>query len=184
MRGSGLSILVLILLLVGCETFTFQQYSLSQRNIDTIRETMALGGVSTLAVGEFTATRPSQSEIGCGLNGEISTPQEVTFVKYIREAIIDELKKARVYSLDQIEAGRVITGNLNSVKLNTGSGSWDINITITFKTGKSFTVAESYQFDDVSCEQSAAAFNPAVQELIYKIFTNPTFRENFGVSGN
>ena len=183
MRGPGLSILALILL-VGCETFTFHQYSLSQRNIDTIRETMALGGVSTLAVGEFTATRPGQSEIGCGLNGEISTPQEVTFVKYIREAIIDELKKARVYSLDQIEAGRVITGNLNSVKLNTGSGSWDINMTITFKTGKSFTVAESYQFDDVSCEQSAAAFNPAVQELIYKIFTNHTFRENLGVSGN
>ena len=183
MRGPGLSILALILL-VGCETFTFHQYSLSQRNINTIRKTMALGGVSTLAVGEFTATRIDQSGVDCGLNGEIRTPQQVTFVKYIREAIIDELKKAKVYSLDQIEAGRVITGNLNSVKLNTSSGSWDINITITFKTGESFTVAESYQFDDVSCEQSAAAFNPAVQELIYKIFTNPTFRENIGVSGD
>jgi hypothetical protein len=181
MRGPGF-LLLAVFMLAGCETFTFQQYSLSQRNIQIIRETMVSGGVSSIAVGEFTAASPGHFEIECGMNGQIRTPQDIPFEKYIREAFIDELKKADAYWLDQIEAGRVITGYLDNVKINSTTGSWDFKLIIKFKSGESFTVFESYPLDDVSCEQSAAAFVPAVQELIYKIITHPVFREKMGLT--
>ena len=183
MRGLGISVVTLFLL-AGCETFSIHNYPLSQRNIETIKTTMSSGDVSSIAVGEFTAASPDQSEITCEMNGQIRTPQQISFEKYIRDALIDELKKADAYSLDQIEAGRVITGYLDNIKINSSKGSWDFKLIIRFKSGESFTVSESYLFDDVSCEQSTAAFIPAVQELIYKIITHPVFRQKMGLSVN
>ena len=182
-RSLGISILALFML-AGCETFSFHQYPLSQRNIETIKKTMAANGVTSLAVGKFTAAAPGQTEIMCGVNGQIRTPNQVPFEKYIRDAFIDELKKADAYSLDQIEAGRVITGYLDGLRLNSVNGSWDIKLIITFRSGESFTVMESYQFDGMSCEQSTAAFIPAVQDLIYNIITHPVFRMKMGQAGN
>ena len=183
MRGLGISVLALFLL-AGCETFSIHHYPLSQRNIATIKATMSSGGVSSIAVGEFDAASPGQTEIMCGMNGQIRTPQQVSFEKYIRDALIDELKQANAYSLDQIEAGRVITGYLDNIKINSTNGSWDIKLIITFKSGESFTILESFPFDDVSCEQSTAAFVPAVQDLIYKIITHPVFRQKMGLPTN
>ena len=183
MRCLGISVLALFML-AGCETFSVHQYPLSQKNIDTIKETMASGKVSSIAVGEFTASSPEQSGVSCGMNAQIRTPRQMPFEKYIREALIDELKKANAYSLDQIEAGRVITGNLDNIKLNSKTGSWDIKLTITFKSGEYFTILESYEYDDGSCQKSTAAFVPAVQDLIYKVITYPTFREKMGLSAN
>ena len=183
MRALGIFVLALFML-AGCETFSFHQYPLSQRNIQKIKETLASGDVSSIAVGEFTASSPGRFEITCGLNGQITTPRQIAFEKYIRDALIDDLKMANAYSLDQIEAGRVITGNLDSLKLDSGTGSWVIKLTITFKSGSFFTVSESYQHDDSSCEQSTAAFIPAVQELIYKIITDPSFQKNVGLSSD
>jgi hypothetical protein len=181
----GLSTCLLAsLLLAGCETFSFHQYSLSRQNIETIKRTMAEGDVSSIAVGEFTAAAPGRTEIMCGVNSQIKTPQQISFEQYIREALIDELKRADAYSLDQIEAGRVITGYLDNIKLNSGNGSWDFKLIIRFKSGESFTVNESYLFDGTSCEQSTAAFIPAVQDLIHRIITNPLFREKMGLTAN
>ena len=180
MRGLGIAVVALVML-AGCETFAVHQYPLSQRNIATIKRTMSVGEASSIAVGEFTAAAPGQSEISCGMNGQIRTPQQIPFEKYIRQAFIDDLKKADAYSLDQIEAGRVITGYLDNIKINAKDGSWDIKLIIHFKSGETYTVLESYQIEDASCEQSAAAFIPAIQELIYKIITHPTFREKMGL---
>ena len=183
MRGIAISVFAL-LVLAGCETFSFHQYSMSQRNIDAIKRTMANAGVSTLAVGEFNAAAPGRSDITCGINGQIRTPQQVPFEQYIREAFIDEIKKANVYSLDQIEADRVITGYLDNIKLDSNNGNWDFKLIITFKSGKSFTVMESYPFEGSTCEKSAAAFNPAVQDLIFNTINHPVFRQDLGLTGN
>ncbi len=183
MRGVAISVFAL-LALAGCETFSFHQYSMSQRNIDAIKQTMAEAGKSTLAIGEFNAAASGLSNVDCGINGQIRTPHQVPFVQYIRDALIDEVKKANAYSLDQIEADKVITGYLDNIKLNSSNGSWDFKLIITFKSGKSFTVMESYPFDGSSCEQSAAAFNPAVQDLIFNIINHPVFREELGLPGN
>jgi hypothetical protein len=165
-----------IFLLAGCETFSIQKYSLSSENTDVLRGAMSSGQVTSVAVGDFTATSPGQFEMQCGMNGQMRTPQHTPFEKYIREAFIDELKKAGAYSLDQIEAGRVITGHLDKIKMNSEKGSWDIDLTIEFKSGAYFTVSESYQFEGASCEQTAAALVPAVQDLIHRIITHPTFQ--------
>jgi len=183
MRALGISVLTFFLL-AGCETFSIHDYPLSQRNIETIKTTMTSGDVSSIAVGEFTAASPGHSVITCGMNGEIQTPRQISFEKYIRDALIDELKKANAYSLDQIEAGRVITGYLDNIKINSRKGSWDIKLIIRFKSGESFTVLESYPLEDVSCEQSTVAFVPAVQDLIHKIITHPVFRQKMGLSAN
>lgn len=180
MRCLG-TLLIAVFMLSGCETFTVQQYSLSRQNSIEIRNTMMLGHVPSLAVGEFTASNPGQFELRCGYNNLIKMPNDTPYEKYIRSALIDELKKADAHSLDQIEAGRVITGNLDTFKLDSDSGSWVIKVTISFKSGESFTVTEVYEHDEMSCERAASTLVPAVQQLIHKIITNPVFQKKMGV---
>ena len=175
MRRLGI-LIAAIFLLAGCETFSIQKYSLSPVNTDAIKGAMSSGQVSSFAVGEFTAASPGHFEMRCGINGLVRTPQHIPFEKYIREAFIDELKQAGAYSLDQIEAGGVITGHLDKIEMNSDNGSWDIDLTIKFKTGAYFTVSESYQYEGASCEQTSAALVPAVQALIHRIITHPTFQ--------
>jgi hypothetical protein len=175
MRHLGILILT-VFVLSGCETFSAHQYSLSRENTAMIKHTMQTGHVSSLAVGEFTATNPGQFELRCGFNHLIKMPHDMPFEKYIREALIDELKEADAYSLDQIEAGRVITGHIDTFALDKDSGSWIIKVTIKFKSGEDFTVTENYQHDVVSCERAASTVVPAIQELIQKIITDPVFQ--------
>ena len=175
MRCLGI-LIVTLLILSGCETFPVQQYSLSQENIAAIKQTMRSGHVSSLAVGEFTATTPGQFELRCGFSQLIKMPHNMPYEKFIREAFINELKKAGAYSLDQIEAARVITGHLDTFKLDSDSGSWIIKLTIEFKSGEVFTVTENYQHDEISCQRAASTLVPAIQDLIQKIITNPVFQ--------
>jgi hypothetical protein len=179
-----LGILAAVLLLAGCETFSIHNYSLSNKNTDAIISAMNTGRVSSIAVGEFSASSPGQFELSCGTNKQIRTPQHIPFEKYVREALIAELKKADAYSLDQIEADRVITGHLDKFRFNADSGGWDIDLTIRFRSGESFTVTESYLIDSTSCQDITAAALPAVQDLIYKVITHPTFQKKMGVTAN
>ena len=180
MRCLGI-LIVAIFTLSGCETFSVHQYSLSQQNTATIKNTILMTGqLTSLAVGEFTASNPGQFELRCGINNLIKMPRNTPYEKYIREALIEELKKAGVHSLDQIEAGRVITGNLDTFKLDSDTGDWVIKITITFKSGESFTVSETYEHNEISCEEAASSLVTAVQELIHKIITHPVFQSKMG----
>ena len=183
MRYLGI-LAVAALLLSACETFAIRNYSQSTKNTDAIITAMNAGHVSSIAVGEFSASSPGQFEMRCGTNKLIRTLHHTPFEKYVREALIAELKKADAYSLDQIEAGKVISGHLDKFRFNADSGGWDIDLTITFKSGESFTVSESYLIDDTSCPQVTAAAVPAVQDLIYKVLTHPIFQKKMGMSGS
>ena len=174
MRCLGI-LIVAILMLPGCETISIHQYSPSQANTVAIRNAMLMGDISSLAVGEFTASYPGSFEARCGINNLIRMPRNTTPEKYIRDALINEIKNADAYSLDQIEAGRVITGNLDRFLLDNDSGSWIIKVTISLNTGDVFTVSETYEHDEMSCERAAATLAPAVQELIHKIVSHPAF---------
>jgi hypothetical protein len=174
-------VLAAIFLLAGCETFSVHQYVLSPENTVAIKNTMSEGKITSIAVGEFTAAYPGQFEMRCGMNKQIRMPNRIPFEKYIREALINELKKADAYSLDQIEAGKVISGYVDKINSNSAMGGWDIEITSTFKSGEFFTVSETYPQNGDSCEQTAAALVPAVQELIHKIVTHPTFQSKVGI---
>ena len=183
MRYLGI-LAVAAFLLTGCETFAIHNYSLSNKNTDAIITAMNAGEVKSIAVGEFSASSPGQFEMTCGMNKQIRTPRHTPFEKYVREALIAELKKADAYSLDQIEAGKVITGHLDKFRFNSDTGGWDINLIITFKSGESFTVSESYLIDDTSCQQVTATAVPAVQDLIYKVITHPIFQKKMGMTVN
>ena len=178
MRTGGL--FVAVILLAGCETLSVHQYSLSSENTTAIKNAVTAGRISSIAVGEFIAAAPGRFEMRCGMNKQITTPHQTPFEKYIRDAFIEELKKAGAYSLDQIEAGKVITGYLDKFTFNSDSGSWDIELVITFKSGEFFTVSESYPQEDASCEHTASTMVPAVQELIHKIITHPVFQSKMG----
>ena len=175
------TLIIAMLMLSGCETFSIPQYPVSQRNTAAIKNTVMTGNVHSLAVGEFTAANPGQFELRCGMNKLIKMPNNLPYEKYIREALIDELKKAGAYSLDQIEAARVITGHLESFTLNNDEGNWLIKLTITFKSGQAFTVSERFEYDELTCERAASNMIPAIQELINKIITHPVFQQKMGV---
>jgi len=183
MRRLGI-LFVAILLLAGCETFPAHKYSLSVNNINAIKDTMGTGHARSLAVRDFTAASPGEYEIHCGINGLITMPRRTPVEKYIREALIDELKEADVYSLDQIEATGVITGHLKKLKIHPTGGGWLIDLTITFKSGEAFTVSESYPLNGAQCDQTAAALAPAVQDLIHQIIAHPAFQKKMGMPTN
>ena len=172
MRCVGI-LIVAIFLLSGCETFSINQYSLSQQNTAAIQNAMIKGGIISLAVGEFTSAYPGPFEARCGVNSLIKLPNNTPPEKYIRDALIDEIKDAGGYSLDQIEAGRVLTGHLDRFTLDGDSGAWVIQVTVSLNTGDVYTVSETYQNEEASCSKAASGLVPAVQELIYKIVSHP-----------
>ena len=175
MRYLGI-LIVTILLLSGCETLSVQQYLPTQQNTSVIKNVMMMSNISSLAVGEFTTSHPGQFESLCGINKLIRIPNNTPPDIYIRNALINEIKEAGVYSLDQIEAERVITGHLDTFKLDSDTGSWIIQVTISLNTGDVYTVSETYEHDEISCERAASTLVPAVQDLIYKIVSNPAFQ--------
>jgi len=175
MRCVGI-LIVAIFMLSGCETVAVHQYSSARENTAAIQNAMIKGNISSLAVGEFTSSYPRPFESRCGFNNLIKLPNNTPPEKYIRDALIVELKRAGGYSLDQIEAGRVITANLDRFTLDNDSGTWIIQVTISINTGDVYTVSENHVNQEVSCEGAAAGLVAATEELIYKIVTHPAFQ--------
>ena len=175
MRFLGI-LIVALFMLSGCETLQVDQYSASQQNIAAIRNAMIKAGIDTLAVGEFTSAYPNPFESRCDFNSLVRIPHNIPPEKYIRNALINELKDTGVYSLDQIEAGRVITAHLDRFLLDNDNGKWLIVITVSLNTGDVYTVTETYEFDVITCERAASSLMPAIQDLIYKIVTHPAFQ--------
>ncbi|NMH61422.1 hypothetical protein [Alteromonas ponticola] len=166
-------LLVAVLALTGCSTYSVNRYAVSVDNNSSLK---SIEGANVF-VGDFTAAEKSLTSIMCRGVGPIKTPDGRSFEMFIQKAFVDELKMANVY---QADAPVVLTGVLDSIDFSSASGQWNLALTINSNNGNSLSVSENYEFTssfygETACNQTAQALMPAVQNLIGKIVSNQSF---------
>jgi len=167
------------LLSAGCSTYAADRYAISMDSQTELKQIAVSSQGQGISVDKFTATEPGQTEIACRAVGPIKTPDGETFEAFIREALVDQLQLAELYSP---EAPRRVGGNLDAIDFSTADGIWNLTLTVTTDAGQSFTVREDYDYEssfygETACNQTAQAFMPAVQNLIRKVVSQPVFQE-------
>ncbi|HEY0913936.1 MAG TPA: hypothetical protein VGE22_03605, partial [Solimonas sp.] len=74
--------------------------------------------------------------------------------------------------------GRIEELDFNS---NIGAGKWVMKMTLSSRTKPGYTVESQHEFStnwvaDKACQQVAQAFPPAVQQLIFKVVSDPRLK--------
>lgn len=157
------------ILLSGCAAYVTGRYSISADNVMTMR---SWNGVK-LNIGNF-SDATNTSKMSCNYKGDINTMDGESYVQFIRNALVSELKFSGVYSAT---APVTITGRLDQIDNSTAfSTDWTLVMTLSSSNGKSVTITENYHYNGSvfgtaasTCGSLAAAFVPAVQDLIGKI---------------
>jgi hypothetical protein len=168
-----MALIVLGTLATGCSSYAVAKYGVSVENVSTLR---ALGD-EKINVGAFGAAKPGQTAIMCRAVGPVRTPDGGPFEEYIRKALIDELRVAGAFS----DAAPVtLTGHLDKLEFSSTSGQWVFGLTVSSSSGKSLTLADTYDYEtsfvgEKACALTAQAFGPAVQHLIGKLVKSPEF---------
>lgn len=175
-RPLGLALLAVVAT-SGCSTYAASRYAISA---DTVSALRTLRG-QTVAVGPFTASEPSRSEIACRGVGPIKTPDGETFEAFIRKALVDELTIAELYAPT---APVTLTGNLDGIDFSSGltDAAWTLALTVASSNGAKIAAVETYRFTsswngETACNQTAHALMPAVQNLVGRMVRNAGFRE-------
>jgi len=172
------SLLVLsVLALSACSTFTPQRYNISADNNVALKAI----GVGNINVGSFAG--PSSFNPACRGAGPIAPPDSMTFEAYIQKALADELKVAGMF--DDKAPKTTLSGIVEQLGFSSSrgltGGEWNIHLRVNSSNGKSMFVSEHYEFEsgfiaDTACKQTAEAYLPAVQNLIGKLVKSPEFR--------
>ena len=181
-----------IAIISGC-TSSVQSYSASPY-ISTLNPSQ----MHKISVGEFTAKGPGKSSIACRAIGPVATPNEENFEKFIREALIQEMNFAGIYSA---EASMRLQGRLEKIDFDSAIGgipwiavnkmvldsdyvesSWTIVMVLSAPGHPSFRVGSVHRFPGrfdglAACRLMAREFVPAVQLFINKVFNDPNFQK-------
>jgi hypothetical protein len=171
------SICLFVLFLTGCSTTNSIPYKASTNNIVAIQTKLQPMGAK-LNVGAVTVAGGIDEAPNCRLMGPVSVSPGKSIGAYIQEAFQEELFAAGVYSAT---SKSTITGVINKLNFSsTGTGSWDIGMTVSSSNGISYAVLINYpfrtSFDAISaCKNVADAFGPATQELLKQVINNPQF---------
>jgi len=166
------------ILFSGCSSFTASNYGVSVENVETLRA-MSEQYETQFAVPEFTSYEPQKNAISCRGAGDVITPGGISFEKYITDALISELKLARIYSK---KAETPIKGHIELIDFSSsiGNGVWVIKTKISSSQTSPFIVESVYSFDSAlagvkACQQVAQALSPAVQTFIKTLINDPRF---------
>jgi outer membrane protein assembly factor BamD (BamD/ComL family) len=128
-------------------------------------------------VGFFGATNQGQKILMCRGYPMIATPDGHPFSELVRTMLVDELKFANTYSTS---SNVTLTGNLDSIDVNSFTGVWDMTLTVKSSNGKSLSISQNYSFNtgldgDIACKHAARTLRPAVQSLVDKVRKSPGF---------
>lgn len=166
-----------VIFMAACSTYTTPRYS---SHADTH---VTLKAIGPMAVTIGPIEEPADFSASCRAAGPLSGPDGMTHAAYIKRALEDEMKFAGV----SLSPGpqRVISGRLNRLEFSSTKGvtggAWDIDLTLISSNGNSLNAIEHYEFESgfaaiTACKQTAEAFFPAVQNLIFKAVSSPGFR--------
>lgn len=159
-----ISFIFFAVLLKSCFPVNAPRYSSSVTIVNALQ---ALGD-KKISVGKFSSSDPTNNKITCRAIGFITPPNGEPFVDYVRNAFIEELTIAKIYSDTSLI---ILTAYLDKIEFSSHYGRWDLAITITSSNGKSMSVAERYEFNatfdgERACDYTARSLAPAVQNLL------------------
>ncbi len=174
-----LLVLMLPIILSGCQTYNAQMYGVSA---DTNQAIKSLKLNESVYVGEFSVA--NVFDTNCRAVGPITLPNNLSYQAYIKKAFEDELKIAGAYAFKDPKVS--ISGRVNRINMSSSKGLtrgyWDIDLTLTSSNGKSVTMSEYYEFESgfdgfSACKNTADALMPTVQNLVGKIIKSQEFKE-------
>ncbi len=166
----------------ACETTTAIPYQASTQNVITAQGVTKASNAK-VTLGAFTAATGAKKP-NCRMMGEVDVAPGKSIEVYIRDAMQTELFMAGAY--DQ-SAPVTVSARIDEVDLNTmGTGSWTLGMSVTSTADPTgYSVTTTYPFAssfsaEGACKNAAGSFNPAVQELLGKVVSNPGFRKLVG----
>jgi len=164
---------VLAISMTACSTYNAPRYGVSTQNVLLLKQQARESGVK-IKVNEFTANKEVKQEIMCRAAGPVRANPGQTFEKYIRDALVDEMLLAEVYTLD---APIAIDGKLDYIEFDSdmNESKWLVKLTLSSNAFETFTIDHQYHFSGVyvaesACNNMADALIPTVQDLNKKIF--------------
>lgn len=176
MKTKTIALSLSIVFLSSCAALTPPPYSISA-DTDVALKKIPVGNID---VGEFKA--PEDFNATCRAVGAISPPDNLTFQGYIQKALADELKVAGKFDdkTPKVTLSGVVEKLSFSSSKDITQGVWDIGLRVNSSNGKSDFVSEHYEFDSgflggPACQNTAAAYFPAVRALIGKLVESPQF---------
>jgi hypothetical protein len=154
-----ISVIILVFSQTGCAPMITQKYAPATKNILTLRD-ISSNTKNKINIGKFEGDSKITS---CRAFGYVSPPNNVTYATYIRNALIEELMLANVYSeKSNIE----INGKLKEFEVDcaVGTGKWIIEMEFNINGKEPFTVKVSYDFEGAFIYE--IVFNNAQQSLV------------------
>jgi hypothetical protein len=167
-----------VLGLAACETTTAIPYQASTQNVISAQRTLKPADTK-VTLGAFTSSGKDADKPTCRAMGQLDVAPGKSVEAFIRDAFQSELFMAGAY--DET-SGTSISGHVDRVDVNSmGTGSWTIAITVkSTKYPEGYSVTTTFPFASSfsavsACKNAAAAFNPAVQDLLGKVVNHPNF---------
>lgn len=163
--------------LSGCGSFAPQRYASIESTAAAIQRT----GAKSVAIASV--TRSANFMPLCRTNFFIEAPEGQTFEEYVRRALQIELRAAGAAAAGPPQV--TLRGDVSelefSASTNITGGRWVIKLELTSSNGKEASFIESFEFDagfmgHAACRRTAEAFLPAVENLVAKIASSPSFR--------
>lgn len=160
-----------LFLISACASYPVPKYAVSTKNIMMAKKMgskkIGLNFTSTAkASGNDNGDKLLGNKIKCRLAGPITIIDGKRFSEYIKQALIDELQLAGVYSDN---SPRKVTVNLSRVDLQTTPTEWDLDGQVKMgKKSKKIEIREKFEgsfIADNACRDSAASFSTAVEKF-------------------
>lgn len=108
-------------------------------------------------------------------------PGNISFANYIGNALKKELQLSKLYSKD---AKTQLNMRITNIQLNVGitTGSWIISARFYDHKQQGYDIISKYLFQsdflgDKACNEATAAFSPAVQVFVNKLFQDSNFKK-------
>lgn len=169
--------------LAACETTTSYPYQPSTQNVMAFQAALKPSNTK-IQLGAFTRDQAINTTPACRMMGPVDVAPGKTVETYIRDAFQAELFQAGVLDASQ---GAVVMGRLDALDLNSfGTGSWSLTMTLSSNLDQAgYQVSNTYPFSSSfsavsACNNAAAAFGPAVNDLIGKAIQDPGFKRITG----
>ena len=172
-KTAGLGLAVM-LLTTGCG-YSTPKYSMSIENAKKFKQ-VSQKSTTKINVGQFQSSG-QDGFIMCRVAGTINTPNGKSYSEFIKDAIDAELTISDL----QDTSGLVLSADLKKIELasNPINAYWDIQMMFDVN-GEKFEVGNMYNFNaafnaEEACNQSANAFQDAVQGVVSSLASHPTF---------
>ena len=173
---------IAITLLAGCA-------QAPSKPVDPIDAKRVLGDFAAtrgpkIALGTISASDPGLRAIRCRGAGHIGPPGGGAFAKYIEQTLIGLFAIAPGYAADSAIR---LEGRLDRIDFSSvNSGKWEIDMTFQAEGVAPFAINSVHHFPtslnaDIACPQVARALGPAMEDLLARLVTHPSFKKLLGV---